>query len=91
MRITGTFQEIYAGAKNMAQGGDICGGCPIDPVVRREGGKWMIESALEPARGGDNDFECRLDDFDGYFYEGYKTDFTPSESDEAELVDAMRS
>lgn len=88
MRITGTFSDIYAGAKSMATGGDIYGGCPIDPVVRREGGKWMIESALEP-RGEDNDFECSLEEFDSYFYEAYKSDFIPDDGCVNEFVAVM--
>ncbi len=84
MRTSGTFQAVYEAAKSYAQGNDMYGGCPINPVVRREGDKWMLESALEPTTG---DFEISLEAFDSYFYESYKTDFVPTASDVADFVE----
>ena len=69
----------------MATGGEIYGGCPINPVVRREGGKWMIESSLEPC-GDDNDFECSLQAFANYFNETYESDYAPSDGDAEEFI-----
>jgi len=85
MRITGMFQDVYAAAKSLNQGETIYGGCPIDPVVRREGGKWMLESGMEP-QGEDNDFECSLEAFDNYFYEDYKSDYIPSDNDADDFI-----
>ena len=87
MRITGTFQDVYIAAKNYAQGGEIYGGCPTDPVVRRhKSGKWMLESGIES--GADADFECSLNVFDHYFWDSYKNpDYLPNETDEADFVE----
>jgi hypothetical protein len=84
MRTTGTFQTVYTTARNYTEN-ENGEGCPMDPVVRREGGKWMIESAMEPT---DGDFEVTLEEFDSYFYESYKSDFVPSESDIDDFIAA---
>lgn len=72
MRTTGTLKQVYDAAKTYYNGGTTYGGKPMDPVVRFENGKWMLESALEPAPNAT--VECRLDDFDGYFCETYADD-----------------
>jgi len=73
MRTQGTFQRVYEAARSYYNGEDVYGGRPIDPVVRREGKTWMLESALSP-EGEDCNFSCSLEDFDNYWYEMYKTD-----------------
>lgn len=51
---------------------------PMNPVVRREGGKWSIESELIPSP--DCDFECTLDGFCEYWFAD-GDDITPDEGD----------
>ena len=87
MRTHGTFGDVYDAAKSYYTG-TAEDGCPMDAVVRREDGEWMLESGIEPAR--DADFECTLDAFDSYFFEAYPDHtFTPSEADATEFVEAM--
>lgn len=86
MRTSGTFQEVYAAAKSYSNGEEVYGGRPHDPVVRREGDKWMLESGLNSAE--DADFEVTLEAFDSWFWEGYKSDYTPSDADVEDFVQA---
>lgn len=82
MRTSGTFQDVYEAARQYEMAGRD--DCPMDPVVRREEGKWMLESGLNSTEG---DFEVTLEAFDSWFYESYKdADYTPSESDIEEFV-----
>jgi hypothetical protein len=81
MRTTGTFQDVYVAAREYAM--ENRSDCPMNPVIRRENEKWMLESGLEPT---DGDFEISLDVFDSYFYEGYKSDYMPSESDVDDFI-----
>jgi len=87
MRTSGTFEQVYEAAKSYSLGNTMYGGCPINPVVRREDGKWMLESALEPTTG---DFEISLEAFNNYFYESYRTDFVPTDSDVTDFVDTHK-
>lgn len=92
MRTTGTFQDVYEAAKiyAMDETGEERQHRPMDPVVRREGEKWMLESGLNSAENAD--FSVPLEVFDSYFYNGYTdTDYTPSDSDVAEFVAAHTS
>lgn len=84
MRTSGTFQAVYEAAKSYSNGEEVYGGCPHNPVVRREGDVWMLESGLNSAE--DADFEVTLEAFDNWFYEGYKSDYTPSDEDIADFV-----
>jgi len=71
MRTTGTFSDVHTQAGEY-HAGETC--YVIDPVVRREGNNWMIESRLEPT---DSDVEVSLDDFCEYWFpEGYPADET---------------
>uniref|UniRef100_A0A6M3XMV6 Uncharacterized protein n=1 Tax=viral metagenome TaxID=1070528 RepID=A0A6M3XMV6_9ZZZZ len=83
MRTEGTFQQIYNAARKIATDTEIYGGCPVDPVIRHTpNGIWMLESGLNDAKG--TDAECRLDDFDFWFFECCEeADYQPSEDDEA--------
>jgi len=84
MRTRGTFQEIYRAAREYYISGDIKDR-PMNPVVRLENGKWVIESGLEPQQ--DTEFECTLGAFDDYFYEAYKDiEYLPSEGDVADFM-----
>jgi len=83
MRTSGTFQDVYAAARDYYHG--TVDGQPHDPVVRREGGDWMLESALETA---DADFECELDAFDSYFRDDYSDPgYSPSDADVDEFCE----
>ena len=85
MRTTGTFQDVYAAAK--AYYSDEDGGCPHNPVVRCEDGKWMLESGLEPT---DGEFEIGLETFDNWFCEEYKDGrYVPSAADIEDFVSQM--
>ena len=90
MRTEGTFQQIYNAAREIAADGEIYGGCPVDPVIRhRPDGIWMLESGLNDAEGADA--ECRLDDFDSWFFECYQdADYQPGDDDEANFLDLLR-
>lgn len=83
MRTVGTFEEIYAAARDFHHGdrSDM----PMSPVVRLESGKWMIESELEPAQ--DCDFEISLAGFNDWFYEMYNSSNIPSDSDISDFMD----
>jgi len=83
MRTAGTFQEVYAAAKAYVNE-TAEDGCPMDAVVRREGERWMLESGLNSAE--DADFEVSLEVFDSWFWEGYKSDYVPSDEDIADFV-----
>jgi hypothetical protein len=86
MRTTGTFQDVYKAAKHYYNG-DKWGDCPSNPVVRRDNGRWMLESGLEPAQ--DADFEVTLEVFDSWHYEAYQgTDYMPSQFDIDDFVAA---
>lgn len=84
MRTVGTFQDVYRAAREYCTSGDI-NDRPMDPVVRLENGKWIIESGLEPQQ--DTEFECTLGAFDDYFYESYKdSEYLPSEEDATDFM-----
>lgn len=84
MRTAGTFQEVYAAAKAYVNE-TAEDGCPMDAVVRREEDRWMLESGMEPT---DGNFEVSLEAFDSWFWEGYKSDYVPPESDIEDFVKA---
>lgn len=85
MRTSGTFQRVYEAAKSYALG-TAEDRCPINPVIRREEGKWMLESSLNPT---DGDFEISLEAFDSWFWEGYKIpSYSPSDADITEFIEA---
>ena len=87
MRTTGTFQDVYDSAKSyhLDTAGD---GRPINPVVRREGEVWMLESGLHSS---DCDVEASLEAFDLWFLESYGySDYSPSESDASDFADAHK-
>ncbi len=85
MRTQGTLTDIYAAAKNYADNIDT-DTTPLNPVVRRENGIWMLESELEPSL--DNDFQCSLEEFDSYFYETYTdNDFVITHETEREFIE----
>ena len=93
MRTQGTFNDIYTAAKNYyndVDNGTTYGGCPMDPVVRHTvDNVWMLESGINSEPNADA--ECRLDDFDSWFYEGYNDDnYTPSTEDEADFLDTIK-
>ena len=84
MRTEGTFKQIYRAATGYMQNGKD--DAPSDPVVRKEGNTWMIESRLEPSIC---DVEVSLDDFIDFWYSQmtYGDDYTPSIDDEWEFTD----
>jgi len=86
MRTSGTFNDVYQAARD--HHAEVEDTRPMDPVVRHRDGKWHLESGLGSAEGCD--FQCDLEAWDNYFYESYKdVDFDPSESDEADFVEAF--
>ena len=86
MRTSGTFQDVYEAAKHYSIG-DEWGGKPSNPVIRRDDGRWMLESGLVPAQ--DADFEVTLEAFDSWYYEAYRdADYIPSQSDIDDFVSA---
>ncbi len=88
MRTVGTFSDVYEAAKSYALN-HADDGAPMNPVVRREQGRWMLESGLNST---DGDFETTLESFDLWFHESYADDdYSPSEEDVAEFVAANRS
>ena len=89
MRVSGKFSDVYDAAKRFYLGDDLYGGRPLNPVVRHtEDGKWMLESGIDPEPGADA--ECRLDDFDSYFYRAYSDDnFSPDDA-EMDFLGAIR-
>jgi hypothetical protein len=82
MRTVGDFLTVLAAAREYNQRVDF-DSFPIDPVVRRESGEWMLESKLTPVQ--DYDFECSLDGFCEYWFAD-GDDITPDESDIAHWV-----
>lgn len=64
MRTYGTFQDVYEQA-SLYRDGEPC--TVMDPVVRRNGDEWSIESALTP---DDGDVEVPLDNFIEYWFSG---------------------
>jgi len=91
MRAQGNFKKIYDAAKSFYNGDDVYGGRPHDPVVRHTtDGVWMLESGIEPEERADA--ECRLDDFDGYFYETYSDkNYVPTDDDERNFLASIQS
>ena len=91
MRAQGNFTKIYEAARSFYRGDEMYGGRPHDPVVRHTtDGTWMLESGIEPEERAD--VECRLDDFDSYFYETYDDEnYTPSDDDEAYFLDSIKT
>ena len=88
MRTAGTFNDVYEAAKSYAlnQADD---GTPMNPVVRREQGRWMLESGLNST---DGDFETTLESFDLWFHESYLDEnYSPSEEDIADFVKANQN
>lgn len=90
MRTVGTFQDVYTAAQShYINEDDVYGGRPMDAVIRKEGEKWMLESAIEK-ENEDCSFSCSLEDFDNYWYELYKDIFyLPSDSEVADFVEIM--
>jgi hypothetical protein len=87
MRTSGTFQDVYEAAKQYSNGIKTYGGCPMNPVIRRENGRWMLESDMNS--GEDADFQVTLEIFNDWFYESYKNDdYIPSESDIQQFIEA---
>jgi hypothetical protein len=85
MRTSGKFQDVFNAAKNYMNNSDD--DCPINPVVRREGDVWMLESSLEPT---DGDIEVTLDDFQSYWYESMQDDYTPTDDDIEDYVNMTK-
>jgi len=75
MRTTGTFSDVHAQAGKY-HAGETCD--VMDPVVRREGDEWMIESQLEPS---DGDVEVALDEFCEYWFPTSCPADTPTDSE----------
>lgn len=92
MRTQGTLKNVYEAAKDFYNDADdpIAGGCPMDPVVRHTtDGVWMLESNMDSEP--EADAECRLDDFNNWFYEAYSDDdYEPSEQDEMDFLESIR-
>ena len=89
MRTAGNFPKIYAQAREYYTNPEEQKTSPMNAVVRRENGKWMIESGLEPSQ--DADVECTLESFDSYFYETYSdSEYVPSDSDENEFASVFK-
>lgn len=84
MRTVGTFQDVYEAAKSYVNDEDEYRSRPLNPVVRREGDKWMLESDIFSAE--DADFEVTLEYFDSWFWEDYKSDYTPTDEDMEDFV-----
>jgi hypothetical protein len=91
MRSQGDFQKIYEAAKSFYRGDDVYGGRPHNPVVRHTtDGIWMLESGLDSEERADA--ECRLVDFDSYFYETYQDEnYIPSLQDEEEFLTMLKT
>lgn len=83
MRTSGTFQDVYKAARDhYFEGADTR---PLNPVIRRENGRWMLESGINSKP--DADLEVALESFDSFWYEGYQDEqFEPDENDVAEFV-----
>ena len=75
MKTTGSFGEVYLAARDIWQCDE---NSPHDPVIRREGDKWMLDSGIDPAP--DADLEIDLDSFYTFFDSYYHTEHIPSES-----------
>ncbi len=71
MRTTGTLQDVYEAAKHYCITNDI-DDRPMNPVVRKENGRWELSSGLIPM--DEKGLEIKLEDFDYYFYETYSED-----------------
>lgn len=83
MRTSGTFLDVYRAAAS-----DSDSDLPINPVIRREGDTWMLESALNPT---DGDIEVTLEEFCSYWYEGMMDSYyLPSDQDVAEWVSLIQ-
>ena len=92
MRTQGTFQDVYNAAKNFYNDVDnetTYGGCPMDPVIRHTTNNvWMLESGINGESNADA--ECRLDDFDAWFYEGYiDDDYEPTVEDKNDFLESI--
>lgn len=78
MRISGTFIDIFNAAREHEA--ENHKHLPHNPVVRRVGNMWAIDSGLDPAE--DCDLEISYEAFLGYWYEGLIDPlYSPSESD----------
>jgi len=94
MRTQGTFKEVYTAAKHFYADADnletTYGGCPMDPVVRHTvDGVWMLDSGIDGEPNADA--ECRLDDFDNWFYETYEDgDYTLTDEDESDFFESIK-
>jgi|LUMF01.1.fsa_nt_gb hypothetical protein len=86
MRTHGTFAQVYEAARAYYNG-TAEDRPPLDAVVRRENGEWMLESGLEPA--GDADFACSLEAFDLYFADSYDDGYKPTDTDVREFLAVM--
>jgi hypothetical protein len=64
MRTSGTFAEVYEAAVKYYDGDDS--DCPLNPVIRKEGDTWMLESGMNPS---DCDIEVSLPDFEWWWFE----------------------
>lgn len=89
MRTHGTFSQVYEAARAYYRGTDgTAEDQPLDAVVRRENGEWVLESGLDSAP--DAAFELSLDEFDTFFAESYDDDgHKPTETDVREFLAVM--
>ncbi|MFA5457767.1 MAG: hypothetical protein WC261_09085 [Synergistaceae bacterium] len=89
MRTEGTFQDVYNAAQAFYTDDVEQEHRPLNPVVRREGKIWMLESALNP-ENEDCNFSCALDDFDSYWYEMYReTNHTITNGEIEDFIDVF--
>ena len=83
MRTVGDFLDVYEAARAYYLG--LEEGCPLNPVVRQEGQKWILESDLEP--GHYPSFETDLDTFHEFFYNTYNNpEYVPTKRDLSDFI-----
>ena len=78
MRTSGTFKDVFEAVREHESENNKH--LPHNPVVRREGSIWVLDSGLTPTE--DCDLEISYEAFLGYWSEGLNdASYTPSEAD----------
>lgn len=81
MRTVGRFIDVYNAVRELMEDNTHA---QHDPVIRREGDRWMLESRLTPS--SDADIEIPIESFVSWWYESLKRSEQPTEQEISEYI-----
>jgi hypothetical protein len=81
MRTVGKFIDVYNAVRELMEDSTHS---PRDPVIRREGDQWMLESKLTPSP--DAEIEIPMESFVSWWYESLRRGEQPTEQAISEYI-----